>query len=106
MLFTYLRATVNDLALLPKLVSGYFVSYEILEVLIEFSHEKCSWGNAIGVESGLLGYFHALGFCLLLQQFGFLGSPEASASLLIYLGTRSHSIDGHEEQLLRLYCAK
>lgn len=75
--------------------------YKVLEVPRESRHEGRARGDTVTVECGRLGLLLALAFSLGLEFLGFLSRSESSRSLLVHLGSRSDSVDGHEEYLKR-----
>ena len=58
--------------------------------------------NAVTVKRLFLRQLLALSLCLLPHFARFLCRAETTTSLLVHLRTRSHAIDRHKEQFLRL----
>ena len=61
-----------------------------------------TWSNAVTVKRLFLRQLLALSLCLLPHFARFLCRAETTTSLLVHFRTRSHAIDGHKEQFLRL----
>ena len=61
-----------------------------------------TWGDAVAIETLSLGDYFALALGLVDELLHLLRGPEASAALLVHLGTRGDAVDGEEEELLRL----
>ncbi|PWY79671.1 hypothetical protein BO70DRAFT_52842 [Aspergillus heteromorphus CBS 117.55] len=97
-----LVARQDDLDSLPVLVLGNFLAHEVLQLFRQLGHELGTRGNAVTVEGILLGHLDTLRNRLLLGGFGVEGGPETSRALLVHLGSRGHTVDRHEEQLLGL----
>lgn len=96
----------DDFASLPVDVLAHFLRNEIFELLGKPSHKLRSRSDAVRVKCIFFGHFYALTDCLFALPFCVQRSPEPPCALLIHLGARSHSIDRHEEQLLRLDLAE
>ena len=96
----------HDFHALPVQVLGDLLVDEVFQLLRELRHELGTRGNAVAVEWGLLGHFDTLLDSLLTSLFSVESSSETASTLLVHLGARGDTIDGHEEELLGLDLAK
>jgi hypothetical protein len=82
--------------------NGHLGQHAVSAAETEMEGER-TWSDTIAVERGLLGQLLSLTPGFLLKLLGFLGGPEAPAALLVHLRPRRNAVDGHEEDLARLY---
>jgi hypothetical protein len=95
-----------DFHALPVYVLGDLFVDEVLELLRELRHKCSARRDAVAVERFLGRHFYAFADGLLPSLFSIESGSETSRTLLVHLGARSDTIDGHEKELLGLDLAK
>ena len=92
----------DDFASLPINVFGYLLRDEVLELLRQARHKLGTWGNAIRVERVLLRHLFPFSNRLVPRCFGVQRGSKTAGALLVHLRPRCDTVNGHEEELLRL----
>lgn len=88
-----------DLATPPRLIIRDLVHNKVLQLLMQPGHKLCAGRDAVRVKPRFRGQNLPPLCGLLLEHLGLPGAPEATAALLVHLGPRCHTVDGHEEHL-------
>lgn len=94
--------TQDNFAMAPALVRRYLVLNEVPEGVVQSAHERSARRNAVRVEPRLGWKHFAFLARFFLLHLGLLRRTETSSALLVHLCARCDTIDGQEEQLLRL----
>ena len=87
----------------PSRVGGNLFVDEIFQVLGQFGHKFRTWGDSIGIKWVVFGNFQPLQNSLFQIFFCFVRGPKSSGTLLVHLGTGSHSINCHIEHTFWFY---
>ena len=106
----------DDLELRPSGVGVEFVLYPVAQTGCKNVHERCTWGDGVGIPRllrllfALSLYGRAFGlhhFVILRDRFvllcGFTGRAETARSLLVHLRTRRNTVYGDHEQFTRAH---
>ena len=99
-------ARQDDFTALPLDILAHLLGDEVFELLRQARHELGTGCDTVRVKRRFLRQLDALFDGLFTGHLSIERGTETSGTLLVHLGARRDTIDGHEEELLRLDLAK